>query len=293
MTIAGIELPAGYRLVNVADEPVVWRPADQMCTASWPEFMLHDPVTDRCWDHLYDDWPRFQLVLLDDRGGVAAAAQAAPLFWDRTDEGLPDGWDDQFERSVDGLSGPIESTGRLAGLTEPARPTEPTAARTLEPVDRRRPNTLGAIQICIARDRRGGGLSALMLEAMKQSALDAGLSAVIACVRPTEKSRYPLMPIETYAAWRGSLAPRPRPGRRPDRSSLAAFHDHLRYRGRVARVDGPKLPDLGSVRRGRRYFAGRDRPGGGSRHLLRRERLDGPRPHSALAPAITFATQPS
>ena len=28
---------------------------------------------------------------------VQAGAQAAPLYWDGTDEGLPEGWDAQFE----------------------------------------------------------------------------------------------------------------------------------------------------------------------------------------------------
>ena len=143
-----------------------------MCSASWPEFMHHDPVADRCWNRLRDDWPAFQLVLVDETGEVAAASQAAPLQWDGTDEGLPEGWDAQFERSVADLE----------------------AERTFD--------TLGAIQICVANGRRGQGLSGLMVEAMRQAALAAGLKALIACVRPTEKARYPLLPIETYAAWR-------------------------------------------------------------------------------------------
>ena len=166
------DLPPGHRLVSVAAEPPLWRPADEMCSSSWPEFMLHDPIAHRCWGHLRDDWPRFQLVLVDAAGGIAAAAQAAPLRWDGTDEGLPVGWDDQLERSV---------TGHAAGA---------------------RPDTLGAIQIAVARGRRGQGLSALMLEAMRETSADAGLGGVIACVRPTAKDRYPLLPIDTYAAWR-------------------------------------------------------------------------------------------
>jgi GNAT superfamily N-acetyltransferase len=173
--LASIELPAGHRLIRVADEPEWWRPADTMCTAAWPEFMLHDPTADRCWHRLRDDWPQFQLVLVDENHGspvVAAASQAAPLSWDGTDAGLPDGWDAQFERSVADLD-----TGRPA-------------------------STLGAIQICVASDRRGRGLSALMLEAMSRTALEAGFGALLACVRPTGKARYPLMSIEAYAAWR-------------------------------------------------------------------------------------------
>jgi GNAT superfamily N-acetyltransferase len=207
MTIARIELPAGHRLVNVAEAPETWRPADEMCSAAWPEFMLHDPVADRCWGHLHDDWPRFQLVLLDEVGGVAAAAQAAPLWWDGTDDGLPDGWDSQFDQSVAELA---------AG---------------------RAPNTLGAIQICIAGDRRGRGLSALMLEAMKQSAVEAGLGAVIACVRPTEKSLYPLMPIETFAAWL-----------RPDGMPVDPWlRVHVRAGGRIVRASPRSMTIEGTV----------------------------------------------
>jgi hypothetical protein len=124
-----------------------------------------------------------------------------------TDDGLPDGWDAQFDQSVAELA---------AG---------------------RAPNTLGAIQICIAGDRRGRGLSALMLEAMKQSAVEAGLGAVIACVRPTEKSLYPLMPIETFAAWL-----------RPDGMPVDPWlRVHVRAGGRIVRASPRSMTIEGTV----------------------------------------------
>lgn len=207
MSMGSIQVPAGHRLVCIADAPELWDPANDMCGAAWPEFMLHDPVTDRCWHWLQDAWPTFQLVLVDQAGGVAAVAQAAPLRWDETDEGLPDGWDAEFERSVADLE-----AGRTA-------------------------NTLGAIQISVAADRRGHGLSALMLAAMKQAAVEAGLTAVIACVRPTEKARYPLLPIETYAAWR-----------RPDGLPFDPWlRVHVRAGGRVVRASSRSMTIAGSV----------------------------------------------
>jgi GNAT superfamily N-acetyltransferase len=207
MSLRSIVVPAGHRLVRVADEPGLWRPANDMCSASWPEFMQHDPVADRCWSRLRDDWPMFQLVLVDDAGRVAAASQAAPLCWDGSDEGLPDGWDAQFERSVADL----------------------LAART--------PDALGAIQINVAPDRRSQGLSTLILEAMMQTALEAGLGALIACVRPTEKSRYPLLPIETYAAWR-----------RPDGLPFDPWlRVHARAGGRLVRPSPRSMTMEGSV----------------------------------------------
>jgi GNAT superfamily N-acetyltransferase len=170
-TFIGIDLPAGHRLVSVAEEPALWRPADDMCGSVWPEFMLHDPAADRNWAALRDEWPEFQLVLLDSANGIAAAAQAAPLRWDGSDDDLPEGWDAQFDRSTADLQ----------------------AGRT--------PNTLGAIQICVAPGRRGQGISGVMVEAMRAAGIAAGFHSLIACVRPTEKVRYPLMPIAAYAAW--------------------------------------------------------------------------------------------
>ena len=168
---SAIAVPAGHRLVRIADQPELWAPANTMCGAAWPEFMLHDPVADRCWPHLRDDWPSLQLVLVDGEDEIVAAAQAVPLRWDGTDDGLPEGWDAQFERSVSDL---------LAGV---------------------RPDTLGAIQINVAHGRRGRGLSTLMLKALRRLAVDAELRALIACVRSPGKTRYPLMSIDAYASW--------------------------------------------------------------------------------------------
>jgi GNAT superfamily N-acetyltransferase len=174
VTIDGVAVPAGHRLVTVSDEPALWRPADDMCSSVWPEFMRHDPAADRNWPGLRDHWPEFQLVLLDSANGIAAVAQAAPLWWNGDDDGLPEGWDAQFDRSTADLH-----SGRA-------------------------PNTLGAIQICVAPDRRGQGLSSVMVEAMRLAGTNAGYGALIACVRPAEKARYPLMPIDTYTSWRRS-----------------------------------------------------------------------------------------
>ena len=94
-----------------------------------------------------------------------------PLAWDGTDEGLPDGWREQVLQSVADL--------------EAGRPM----------------NTLGAMQIVDARRPPRRGLSGTMVGAMRAAAKAAGYRAVIACVRPTWKDRYPLAPIESYARW--------------------------------------------------------------------------------------------
>lgn len=201
------QLPAGHRMVSLADRPELESALEAHNTAAWPEFMFHDPVPGRLWHLLHGPFAAFQRMILDPDGRIVAAFNAAPLWWSGTDDGLPDGWDRQFERSAADLA------------------------------DDRRPNTLGAIQIVVSADRRGAGLASLTLAAMRAAAREAGLTAVIACVRPTDKHRYPLMPIATYAGWR-----------RPD----GLPHDpwmriHARAGGRVVRASAESMTITGSV----------------------------------------------
>jgi hypothetical protein len=168
----GLALPSGHSLVSLADDPTLWRPMGELNGGAWPEFMLQDAVVDANWHHLLDDFAATQACLFDAEGELVAALNSAPIAWDGTDDGLPEGWDDQMLRSV-------------AGLAPGASP----------------PDTLGALQIVVRPDRQGTGLSGVMVSAMRAIARASGWTAVIACVRPTEKERYPLTPIESYARW--------------------------------------------------------------------------------------------
>ena len=48
---------------------------------------------------------------------------------------------------------------------------------------------------------KGRGLAARTLEALRETAKEAGWRQVIAPVRPTMKARYPVTPIETFVRW--------------------------------------------------------------------------------------------
>lgn len=197
MVELGLALPAGHTLASLAERPDLRRPMNRFTSALWPEYMNNDPVAERLWHHLPEDYPGFQLALLDPAGDIVAVQHAGPLAWDGTDEGLPAGWDAQLEQTAADL---------LAGRAATA---------------------LGALEIAVARERRGEGLAGLMLELMRANARAHGLRAVIACVRPTEKERYPLVPIDRYARWT-----------RPDGLPFDAWMRlHARLGGRIARAE--------------------------------------------------------
>ena len=171
LAAAGLGLPAGFAIASYDERPDFDAAIDELIAATWPRFMMEDEVANAHFGRAYRDWPRFQFLLLDAAGALAAVGNAMPLGWDGTDAGLPEGWRGQVLRSV-------------ADLDE-GRPV----------------NTLGAMQIVVRADLRGAGLSGTMVEAFRAGARAAGYRAVIACVRPTDKHRYPLAPIESYARW--------------------------------------------------------------------------------------------
>jgi GNAT superfamily N-acetyltransferase len=203
----GLELPPGHILASYAERPELVRPAANFNGSVWPEFMLQDAVADKHWHLLDEVFLDYQLVLLDADGEIAATNNSAPLAWDGTDDGLPDGWDRQFEQS--------------------ARDLEESA-----PV-----NTLGALQIVVDPARRGTGLAGLMVKAMQANARVHGFHKLIACVRPTEKDRYPLTPIERYAFWT-----------RPDGEPFDAWvRLHVRLGARIVRGSPRAMTIRGTV----------------------------------------------
>lgn len=136
--------------------------------ATFPEYMHHNEPGSRYWGRLYDDYPDFQLALVDG-GELVAELHSVPTVWDGSEEDRPTGWEEAFTRAFE--SG-------------------------------REPDVLCALAISIRPDRQGTQLSTLMLEAMRRAAGAHGLRELIAPVRPTRKSAYPLIPIERYVEWR-------------------------------------------------------------------------------------------
>ena len=141
--------------------------------ASWPEFMLNDPIADLCWEYLYSSFPEYQFALQDTQTGkVAAVGNSVALNWNEDVSDLPDGgWDWAFQQSVSDYQN---------GL---------------------RANTQCAIQIMIHPDYRGQGLSSMLVQKMRNIGQEKGFQRLIAPVRPNLKSMYPLIEIDQYIHW--------------------------------------------------------------------------------------------
>jgi hypothetical protein len=141
--------------------------------AGWKNFMLEDNIANRYFGRLRRDFPQFQAFLYadDDRTPIALI-NSIPLTWDGTLDGLPDGgWDGAMVKGCQNLD---------AGIA---------------------PDTLCAVGITIDRAYAGKGVSREAILGMKSLAVKAGFKGLIAPVRPSLKTRYPLTPMERYISW--------------------------------------------------------------------------------------------
>jgi hypothetical protein len=160
------------RILTARERPDLGRRGRETSTV-WPLYNVQSPISARYWDRLLPELPDHQFVLYDEAADeIVAQGHTAPLVWDGSVEGLPAGFDAVL----------------------------PTAFALLEAGTA--PTALCALAVQIPERHQGQGHSATMLRAMTAIAARHGLGALIAPVRPSQKERYPLVPIERYAAWR-------------------------------------------------------------------------------------------
>jgi hypothetical protein len=128
---------------------------------------------------LYDTFPAYQLVLLDQKGQVIGLGNTIPVTWDGTVDGLPDdGWDAILQLGVSNFRADVS------------------------------PNCISAIQAVVAPEYMGQGVSKQIIKAMRGLVAQAELKRLIAPVRPNLKHAYPLTTMERYIQWQqadGSL----------------------------------------------------------------------------------------
>jgi GNAT superfamily N-acetyltransferase len=163
-----------FKLISTHDLENYRDQAGDIAEASWPEFMLHDPIAEENWHELFDRFEEYQFALLDtETNRMAAMANSLPFYWDAPLEELPEGgWDWVFLKAIE---------DHQAGI---------------------QPNIQSAIQINIHPDYQGQGLSGMMVKAMRAIAEEKGFENLVAPVRPNQKSSYPLIPIDDYITWR-------------------------------------------------------------------------------------------
>ncbi len=165
--------PSDFKIVTGEERADLLEAADEVTTPSWPEFMRKDPIAGEHWRGLYEHFPGFQFAMIDttvDR--LIAVGNSLPLSWvGRPDELPDDGWD----------------WAMTSGFADVA------AGRP--------PKTMSALQVAVAAEYRGRGISRQMINHMRRIGQAHRLRALVAPVRPSGKCRYPLTPMDEYIKW--------------------------------------------------------------------------------------------
>lgn len=137
----------------------------------WPEFVMYDPVG---WSHfgrIVAELPEYVLVATDPEGRLVARALSVPFQLRAEGRGeLPaTGWDQVLLWAF---------SDRRQGRT---------------------PDTVSAIEVTVDTSALGQGISAKMLDAMRDNARRHGFSEVVAPVRPNGKHLEAAASIHEYA----------------------------------------------------------------------------------------------
>ncbi|WJV48240.1 N-acetyltransferase [Streptomyces flavofungini] len=201
-------------ITSLAERPEL---ADAMWAMddTWAEFVQYDPVAWSLMTRIPVEWPQHVLVATDTGGKVVGRAFSVPFALGAEGRGeLPGGgWDAVMLWAFSDLK-----RGREA-------------------------DTVSAIEITVAPDAQGHGVSGRVLAALRENARGLGFGEVVAPVRPNAKHLEPATPIEEYAR-------RTRPDGLPHDPWLRV---HVRAGGVIEKVAPASMTVSGTLERWRAW----------------------------------------
>ncbi|WP_434631891.1 GNAT family N-acetyltransferase [Thermoanaerobacterium thermosaccharolyticum] len=163
-----------YTVITAAEKPEHKKIHDEITYQIWPEFILHDPISNANFKNLYKTFAEYQISILINNN-IVGFANCIPFYWDEDLDNLPEeGWD----------------WALLKGFEDNS--------------NNKKPNILCGLQIGIDKKYQGKGLSYLIVKEIKYIANNKGFKSLVIPVRPNLKSKYPLIPIENYIEWKDS-----------------------------------------------------------------------------------------
>ncbi len=135
----------------------------------FPAFISADSVAAVYMPRVRTCFPELNILLVDEQDQPVAWGWGVPIRWTGELTNLPSGFTDTVRRAVEHHGTSTDTFVICGGIVDQTRTRE--------------------------------GLARTLVAALRDLPAAADLPRVIAPVRPTLKSNYPLTPIETYASW--------------------------------------------------------------------------------------------
>jgi GNAT superfamily N-acetyltransferase len=160
-----------FHVTTLQQRPDLERHIDRLSQEAWPKFLLHGNM--RYWSELFSTFAGYQILLYSpEEDSLIGVGHTIPFVWDGATSSLPADMDAIMVRAMHAHN------------------------------NQQQPTALSALAVIVDRAYRGKGFSAAILQEMKALAATHSLSALLAPVRPTHKSAYPLTPMQRYLEWK-------------------------------------------------------------------------------------------
>lgn len=159
-----------YTIKTLADRPDAASEIDLISKEAWPEFLLHGDVAG--WRSLFDVFADFQILFFDQENILAAVGHTVPITWDGSNQDLPENISAIIQRAL---------RNKQEGVAC---------------------NALTALAAMVRREYRGTGLSRMVIKAMIELGANNDFEYLLAPLRPSLKSMYPLIPFDHYLKWK-------------------------------------------------------------------------------------------
>lgn len=144
---------------------------EELFSEGFPDFIVADRLVKEYIGRVREWFTALDLTLVDEDQVPVAAGWGVPIQWDGVTETLPTGYTDALVRAVEDREKGLEA------------------------------DTLVICGAVVTPSLKGRGLAGETLRALRRRGEEAGLSKVVAPVRPTTKAMYPLTPVETFMRW--------------------------------------------------------------------------------------------
>ena len=159
-----------FETFTLGQRPDLAQQAHRLNGEAWPTFLLHGDMTH--WSSLFDEFVDYQILFCEPTDTLVALGHTVPLVWNGTPDDLP--------LTMAGIMDRVISDHRT----------------------RSKPNALSALAAIVTASHQRRGLSAKVVRAMRSLVEERGMHSLLAPVRPTLKSAYPLAPFDRYVRWK-------------------------------------------------------------------------------------------
>ncbi len=162
-----------YKFTNLELSPELRVPLWNLTMETWNPITLASKPLQKNWPNLFEKFPRYQLILVDENEEIIGYANSIPFHFNKNVNQLPDtGWDWMLEKGI------TDFDKNLA------------------------PNLLGGLIIGVAQNQRGQQRSKLILSKMKELFNLEKFQNLVIPIRPILKDKHPQIDMLEYLNWK-------------------------------------------------------------------------------------------